>query len=395
MTVLCGVGGSEPKPGSANDVLLTTAILEAILSEAGLGLLAPFVGYLGSAIQLSLPTFCALDPPADPGLSGADILALITLGPGPLTAGPAARFVQLIQRYAWFDYCQCSAISTPSPPSPPTITDVPAINPAGPPIPAVPPCFTADFGTADLGFPNKFFDFTWNGANPTQYVVTIEVTDIGVDSGAQHWITLQETIDAPFGENSFNTQIGMLDVDTDARFIWPHLAGGLDAHFDLTTATGTGDLESVRVHVDVYCNGNQPGQSNTPCCPPDPILTAKLDNILALVTLLQRQTAPFAYVVGTAHTALSGSGSISVQGLLGIHTTIDTPDSMALYAGVPDVHLRPGRVNFGTADGYQDRHELVIGDQLIFPSVPGVWTTIGYTLADGVTLSIEELAREP
>jgi hypothetical protein len=394
LTVLCGVGGSEPKPGSANDVLLTTAILEAILSEAGLGLLAPFVGYLGSVIQLSLPTFCALDPPADPGLSGADILALVALGPGPLTAGPAARFTQLIQRYAWFDYCQCAAVSTPARPSPPTITDLPAINPAGPTPPAIGPCFSADFGTADLGFADKFFDFTWNGANPTQYVATVEVTDIGADSGSETWLTLQETIDAPFGTNSFNTQVGHIAVGDSARFVWPHLAGGLDAHFDLTTETGVGDLESVRVHVDVYCNGAQPGGTATPCCPPDPIATAKLDIILQLVTLMQRQIAPFSYVIGAAHSGLTGDGSISVQGILGVHASLSIPDYLGVIDGTPAVHLRPGRINFGTTDGFEDRHELVIGEQLIFPNVAGLWTTIGYTLADGVTLELEELARE-
>src|ERR1044071_72701 len=160
MTVLCSGGASEPKDTSANSILLTSAIMGAILTEAGLGILSAFVGYLGNAIVLNLPTFCATDPPADPGLSGADLLQLIALGPGPLTAGAAARFTQLIQRYAWFDYCQCSAITTPAAPDPPTITDVPAINPAGPPIPFIPPCFTADFGTADLGFDNTFFDFT-------------------------------------------------------------------------------------------------------------------------------------------------------------------------------------------------------------------------------------------
>jgi hypothetical protein len=394
VTVLCGVGGSEPKPGSANDILLTSAILEAILSEAGLGILSPFVGYLGSVIQLSLPTFCALDPPADPGLSGADILSLVALGPGPLTAGAAARFTQLIQRYAWFDYCQCSAITTPAPPSPPTITDLPAINPAGPPIPTIPPCFSADFGTADLGFADTFFDFTFGASRATQWVATVETECIGIGDCSDTWLTAQP-----------RTQVGAVETQTtDPPYVVPtgdnqifsHLLGpnSSGVNFFVTTAEGTGDLNSVRVHIDVYCNGIQPGQTNTPCCPPDPIATAKLDSILQLVTLMQRQVAPFSYVIGAAHSALTGDGSVSVQGILGVHASLSVPDYLSVIDGTPAVHLRPGRINFGTADGFEDRHELVIGEQLVFPNVAGLWTAIGYTLADGVTLTLEELMRE-
>jgi hypothetical protein len=165
-------------------------------------------------------------------------------------------------------------------------------------------------------------------------------------------------------------------------------------NFFITTEEGEGDLNSVRVHVDVYCDGVQPGQTNTPCCPPDPILTAKLDAILQLVTLLQRQVAPFAYVSGPVHSGLSGHGSVSVSGILGMLAELTVPDSMGLIDGSPQVHLRPGRVNFGTADGYEDRHELVLGAQLIFPDVAGVWTAVGYSLADGVELTLTEILRE-
>ena len=394
MTVLCSGGASEPKDTSANSILLTSAIMGAILTEAGLGILSAFVGYLGNAIVLNLPTFCATDPPADPGLSGADLLQLIALGPGPLTAGAAARFTQLIQRYAWFDYCQCSAITTPAAPDPPTITDVPAINPAGPPIPVIPPCFTADFGTADLGFDNTFFDFTFGPSRATQWVATVQTECIGIGDCSNTWLTAQPRTQV----NDIETQTTdpPYVVETGDSQIFSHLLGpnSSGVNFFITTEEGEGDLNSVRVHVDVYCDGVQPGQTNTPCCPPDPILTAKLDAILQLVTLLQRQVAPFAYVSGPVHSGLSGHGSVSVSGILGMLAELTVPDSMGLIDGSPQVHLRPGRVNFGTADGYEDRHELVLGAQLIFPDVAGVWTAVGYSLADGVELTLTEILRE-
>jgi hypothetical protein len=395
LTTFCSGGPSAPKAGAADDVLLTSAILAAIMSEAGLAILEPFVGYLAGVITLHLPTFCALNPPDDPGLSGADLLALVALGPGPLTAGPAARFSQLVQRYAWFSYCECTTVTTPAPPDPPTITDVPAINPNSPPAPTIPPCYSADFGTPDLGFAESFADITFTSGIPTLFVASVATECIGIGDCSPTWLTVQPSWTDALGDHSSTLPPSVVDTGDSQIFtiVPPQVA--TEVNFFLTTEEGLGDLNSVRCHVDIYCNGAMPGSQSVPCCPPDPIMTAKLDNILSLVTLLQRQIAPFSYVTGAVHSALTDTGAISVQGILGLLASITVPDSMSLVEGTPAVHLRPGRINMGTADGFEDRHELVIGDQLVFPRAAGLWTSVGYTLAPGVDLVLTELIREP
>lgn len=396
---ICSSGVSQKKSGAEDDIYLTSAAVSSILSVVApeLAWLEPFVGYVASSIVLHLPTFCAIDPPADPGLTGADLLQLVALGPGPLTAGASDRMRQLIERFAWYQFCECASVTTPAPPTPPGApTGTPSINPpAFVPPTGVTPCFSGDLASPDLGTFPRFLDFTWDGANPTTYVVSMTTADIGVGDSPDFILFLQETIDGPFGANSFGTHTEHIAVGDTAAFVWTHLVGGLDAHFELTSDEGTGVLNSAQIHVDVYCNGEQPGGSTVPCCPPDTIATGLLQQILATVTLLQRQLVPFAYIAAAAHSGLTGSGSISVQGILGVHAALSVPDSYSLVDGTPAVRLDPGRINFGTADGYVDRVRLVMGDQLAFPAAAGVYTTIGYSLGPGVSMDLTELVREP
>jgi hypothetical protein len=114
-----------------------------------------------------------------------------------------------------------------------------------------------------------------------------------------------------------------------------------------------------------------------------------------MVTLLQRQAAPFAYVSGPVHSGLTGTGSFAVQGILGLHASASGLSGIGLRVGTPDVRLEIGRLNLGTSDAYSDRVQLVLGDQVVFPAAAGLFTVVGYTLEPGVTLTVTELLREP
>lgn len=113
-----------------------------------------------------------------------------------------------------------------------------------------------------------------------------------------------------------------------------------------------------------------------------------------MVTLIQRQSVPFAYVSGTTHSGLTGTGTLSVSGILGLLVNAGVPTSTSDIAGTPDVRIPIGRVNFGTADGYRDRDQLVTDSQVVFPAVAGLYTVIGYSLEPGVTATFTELVRE-
>jgi len=45
---------------------------------------------------------------------------------------------------------------------------------------------------------------------------------------------------------------------------------------------------------------------------------------MAMVTLIQRQAAPFGYVPGAIHAGLTGTGVIAIQGLIGCKVDITT-----------------------------------------------------------------------
>jgi hypothetical protein len=133
-----------------------------------------------------------------------------------------------------------------------------------------------------------------------------------------------------------------------------------------------------------------------PCCTStDPITRATLQSILDMVTLIQRQTVPFAYISGATHSGLTGTGSISVQGILGVLLNVSVPARAGTEVGTPDTVYDCGWINFGTADGYSDRQFITSDSQVVFPAAAGAWTLVGYTFLPGVTVTITELIREP
>jgi hypothetical protein len=159
-----------------------------------------------------------------------------------------------------------------------------------------------------------------------------------------------------------------------------------------TTFTGTDDITCT---VDYYCNGAGPGGSAA-CCPPDPTIVAMLTALQQAVTLIQRQAAPFAYVYGTNHTALTGNGSFAVSSLIGVSVDITTiPAWKGSVSGSPVEYFELGFVTLGTADGYETSRRLDHDGTLMIPPQAGVFTTVGYTLPPGVVVSIRELVREP
>lgn len=394
---VCSSGISQQKPGTTDDIMLTELLLQgAVLSRAPW--LSPFIGYASSKIILHLPTFCAVDPPADPGVTAADVLGLIALGPGPLTNGAALKVEQLIERLAWDYFCEC-ATGTLTPPAPVTApVGLPAIDPGGyvPPVQYT-PCQVADFPTAvdleaDDSLIRGVLDFA--GKNATSARVTGSSDVDPIDGGPVI------TLDLVWSSNIDSVQTILHDdtftIPETGPFSFTALvptgANFLDTELLADSGTGT---SSIVIKTELFCDGQTPGGTVTPCCPPDPSLLAYLSQILGVVTLIQRQNAPFAYVFGPVHSGLSGTGTIDVQGVLGLLLNTSVPDRAGRDAGTPVQVFECGWINLATDDGYTERFFVANDSQLIIPRAAGIFTHIGYTFPDDVTCTVTELLREP
>jgi hypothetical protein len=113
------------------------------------------------------------------------------------------------------------------------------------------------------------------------------------------------------------------------------------------------------------------------------------------VTLIQRQEVPFAYVPGPSFTGLTGSGTLTVQGILGANVAISSSPSWMTSTMAPVASVwKYGEIAFGTSDGWLRRDVITHNPHLLL-RVSGAVTRLAYTFEPGVTASIETLLREP
>jgi hypothetical protein len=126
-------------------------------------------------------------------------------------------------------------------------------------------------------------------------------------------------------------------------------------------------------------------------------LVIQLAQTRGQVDLIQRQVVPFGLIPGTVHSGLTGSGTISVAGLIGL--LIGTTVLPASWGSSEDDPARsipsPVSVAVGTSAGQQDHHFCHLGEELWFPQNMGAMTNVTYAFRQGCGGSITELRREP
>jgi hypothetical protein len=407
---ICASGASHQKPGTTDDIYLTSAIA-ALVAARYAPWLEPFIGYVAAEQALHLPTFCTVDPPADPGVNAGDLLQLLALGPGPLTQTATDKVKQLLRRYDWFNYCECTAAPqvAPFPPvaAPPGI---PSINPA----PYVPqaqalgtPCKTVQ-NTQDVV--SQTIDFTvgayWNPAGPPINADAVPAQWVRITTDVQMftppgyfyrmYIEWSEEKSPPAG-NLPPSNYWSINGQTQTHVVqWARVPFGVQSYTIWTDSTpGGAGAQQLHFTHDVFCEG-QPATTPTNPAAPSALDVGLLTQILQTVTLMQRQDVPFGYVHGAVHAGLVDSGSMPVQGLIGAEVLVTTlPPWLGQITGVPVEHFDVGFVTFGTADGYERSERIDHIPKLVFPESAGVYTSIGYTLAAGVVATITELVREP
>jgi hypothetical protein len=386
-----GAGVGVAKPGFAALQFIGPAAIGGAL--AGLsGWAGAGVGAAIGAISYDLTTFCPDGPPAMPTFSAADIAALLAPIPNPARAAAAQKFDDFLGNLFWPLLCNCTSGAS--------VVPAPAAYPSGGPqqvtntAPVGAACATFSQSERNTSAQTFFAGFcSGNGLNVTTTRVTLVNTTFAGAGATVRADFIKEQHVAP---NAFLalTSVTLAPGTTKVVYL-PFDPSYPDIGTTIVGVSGSGTAQTDFT-VDMFCNGALPGASPSPCCPPDPATQAALDRILELLTLVQRQAAPFAYVYGTNHTALSGSGELTVADLVGVSVEVTTnPGYTGLVVGDPDALFGVGYVTLGTADGWTATRNIDHAGTLLLPVSAGVFTKIGYSLNPGVIVSIRELVREP
>jgi hypothetical protein len=400
MTAICSGGGpSQARAGFGETVALTASAIGATLNNIPTPWAVAFAGALG-LVTYDLSTFCTVDPPAVPTFTAADLTALVSLNDFDAFLTAQQKLRDLVGAYQWYNLCQCTSGVTPAPPTPPTApTGAPQINPPGTggSYPSGTPCQSFRVAPPMLSGSHTYTFGPYpldGGTYGTVTAVNPTTPPTGADfTCVMHWL------------NASGTFLGFIFIETrdplagSSQFsaAGPAPNGATQFQFDCLVNTVAYGGSPFVADVEIYCGSTPgvPGNGVQPTpCPTDPFTALLLNQILQLVTLIQRELSPFSYITGPAHSGLSGTGTIAVQGILGLLANISVPSSTGEIVGTPNVRLPLGRVNMGTVDGYTDRTELVMDSQLILPSNAGLFTLVGYSLEPGVTMTLTEIVRE-
>lgn len=404
-------------------------MIGAMLNNVRTRWAVPLAGYIGS-LTYDLTNICTIDPPALPVFTPQDVLDLVNVY-NPVANIPASqKFQQMVAHYLWYQVCKCDADPQPAAPAAAPDPGV-AVNPTvAPPILTDRHCYSVtqrirthdgrqvlhwkgpplgDSGIAyDLGFHwfsqlyGRILPFA-NGDPLDWFEVPAGATSFSASSfaysspfdhptnairllfydgagNAKHQFFIAMT------EANTPTNNGPHALDPSVRYV--NVAWDEQDHGFIFNA----DVEATVIFDCAAGTGNVVSE----CCPPDDIANGQLERILGLVTLIQRQLAPFAYVPGAEHAGLTGEGSIAVQGLIGARLELEEwGPSVGEESGDPNVLFDAGWINWGSADGVTPRERLTAEQMLSLPAACGAFTSIHYSLGDGVVLRITELRREP
>ena len=403
---ICASGASTTKPNVPASVVVDGNYVKSLLPN-GWQWLYDYLPYMQAIAIGDVGAFCALDPPSWTLPSTTDLFQFLTGGFVGQNDVVTEFLDKLVRSYLWYSLCECSSGTTPTPSAPPaTPTGLPSVNPGNYVTSPVNAC--AHIESPVSTNPNNGFVWISTLIPFTESVHGTADTLYPVPTGATSAVIVGHAIsagsshdDIAFSVQQYNAAGTGLGGAT-----WTVPIGTKVSHTQALLPTAvtmqvwsdepSGFTDQSQATMDIYCGGANPGGQSTPCCPPDPIASGLLRQVLGLVTLIQRQSTPFAYVTGPTHTGLTGTGTVSVSGILALAAHITTlPTPLGREAGTPERLFSAGWLNLGTPDGYEAPIYLSAQDQLVVPRSGGLVTTVGYSLHSGVVMDLVELIREP
>jgi hypothetical protein len=417
MTTLCGGGSSASKPGFNANVVLTGAAIEAALVLFGVPEVAAILGPIIGPTVFELTTFCATDPPPDPVLTGADILAATNFTDPGAAITAQNRIRQWFESRYWYQVCECTSTTTPTAPAPSNPGPI-STNPGIPTATTGAQCWNA---TQDWVYSGPFLlkqdnVLLWNDGQSIHN--NSGARDLMVPPPAQTRFTGTYNPSGASQSDNVFIQIDWFDsggsvIRTDKTGLTDSPPKHLSRSLTVTPPSGavrvqygagstgfpgTSPTGSITLQVEVWCDGQSPTNPNAPCCPPDPNVERQLDQIYGLlVAIFQSLPAPItSYADGTAHTGLTGNGTLTlVDSPLAIRINITTDNAhLGVDDGSPDFLFSRGYlVPIVNSAPIRGEARLVYNPQMM--PLPALTEQVGYSLAPGVTVSVTELTAGP
>ncbi len=411
MTAQCGGGTSSPITGVVNNLVLATGAAGIFSLIPGLEWLVAIGSALG-VLTYDLTTICSTDPPSMPTFTSAEILAFTT---GAIGSTDFNNFIQKAHDIAaiivWGKYCKCDNGTVPAAPSyptqPPATIQLPSNSNT---------CGSGAFqglvafdnaGSTDMhialpsaglgglvtqgGVANVQTVRIPTGVTNIQTRLRVDPSDINSTEGANVVLGFWSNT-AVISTSCLNCSTSAVNADLVQNFTPPGGAVFYTLIGD-TNHLNNSTTKHANITVTNTCGGTVGAAVNP--CPSDPAVLALLNQILQLLTLMQRQNVPFAYVAGAVHSGLSGSGTLTVPQLVGMKIELTTISTVAgLEVATPDELFNAGWISWGTVDGFEQREWISKSPMLTFPQNAQILDRFSYNLRPGMVATFTELERE-
>lgn len=381
-----------------------SAFVRSLLPPA-LSWLYPYLPWMQALEIGDVSAFCSTDPPSVPSIpSAGDIFQFVTGG----NVGAVIVVNQFLQdvakQYLWRSLCQCGT-GTPTaytPPSDPgglvSVNNPTIVSPLTPQA-----CYDFTSSTVVYNAGNSLQRTIVNlgGNNPSLGPITPAyyvrwTTTTAVVTAPAPTLTVTYVVDnesstpnVVYSSTAFQIAAGLTRV-----FVAPIPIQASTVNYRVA-AGSTGFQASEFTRTEVFCTNTAPG--TTDCCAQGPDQSnILLRQILDLVTLIQRQRVPYAYVDGATHSGLSGAGTLTVpSGLIGLRTTVTTNPPYTGQAGSnPQAIFDVGYVSTGDSTGWAETQPIRRSPWIWFPEDMSTWSRVGFNLNPGVVISITELEAE-
>lgn len=422
MTAVCGGGASTPRPGMPALIEDSANAIAAALALLGFEVPAAVAALISPVTRITTSTFCANDPPADPGLTATDLINAFEFTLPGVSLPAINKIAQWWLSQRWYDVCQCSAVTTPAPPSPSNPGNPVGNNSGLPSGPTTPPCWSVTFSDQfphyssptttppitrnDVGLPSGAtlaVNNHYSGLADTAVAIPAGVNNLTLHSQSSIAVSgVQESLSAVYFYDNTGTYVGLLSaVCCGTAFPNPATLAAIPAgatywlidHLNQNSVQAS----SVTTEFSFYCSGQSPTGVVTECCPPDPILETLLNQILALETAIYQSlpTPVSSWAESTAHSGLSGHGSIGLSGnAIAVKVTLTTiPSWVGVDIASPTFYFDAGFVTFTTVEGSYSSNRVTYSPQVF--SVPLLGYQLDYTLENGCVATVTELTRGP